>query len=229
MHTGYIRPYGRQFFPEEEKHYMKRKTLLFLTISLLILFVGACATAPEDDVTVPEVDDAAQAEAAELRAIITEYNLDEYEPAETESGDAQFSAGTANLVDNPEAAGENFRAAIQHFQTVIDRGFPALLSDREAAAETAREEALDARADVAAENLFAQAQTTLQEANTQRSDGSWEASFASFNQALTQFASARDTAVERREAARAALDRATQRLEESEARARELEDEVDTE
>ncbi|TVQ23992.1 MAG: hypothetical protein EA383_12500 [Spirochaetaceae bacterium] len=206
---------------------MKRKTLLYIIVGSLLLFMGACASAPEEEPEIPVVDDVAQNEAAALRETIIEYGLDEYEADEFAAGDAQFSAGTANLVDDPESAGENFRMAIGHFETVISRGFPTLLGEREEAAEAVREEALAARADVAAATVFSSADTKLARAQTQRADGSFEASFVSFNEATVEFADARDTAVERRERAQAALDRANQRLEEAEERARELDEEVD--
>lgn len=208
---------------------MKRNTLLFLTVSSLVLFMGACASAPEEEPETPEVDSVAQQEAQSLRDTITEYELEQYASEEFDAGDAAFSAGTANLVDDPKAAGENFRTAIGHFETVISQGFPALLEERETAAEAVRDEALDARADVAAEMLFGEADSTLSQAVAERGDGSFEDAFASFNQATTQFAEARDTAIERRERAQAALDAASQRLEESENRARELDEEVEDE
>ncbi len=200
-----------------------------MTVSTLLLFVGACASAPEEEPEEPDVDSVVQQEAQSLLDTITEYGLDEYESEEFESGDAAFSAGTANLVDDPEASAEDFRTAIGHFETVISEGFPALLEERQTTAEAVRDEALDARADVAAETLFTEADSLLEQAVTERADGSFEDSFASFNEATTQFAEARDTAAERRERAQAAIERASERLEESEARARELDEEVDDE
>lgn len=196
----------------------------------LLIFAAACATQPEDEtVEVPDEVGQLKVEAEELRATIEEYGLDRYEPEETGLGDEAFEQGDELLEEDPESAAESFEEAIGRFEVAISLGFPALLDERQGEVEESRQEAIDARARTAATDIFDDADELFGQAVEQREAEEYEQSFAMFADAQEGFEESREIAVERRDEARAALDRLDERLREAEDQAEEIERELEEE
>ena len=202
-----------------------------LAVTAFLLIVVACATPPEDDPVAEIPDELPQlrAQAQELQSTIARYELDEYEGDEFALGVAAYERGEALLDENPQDAVEGYERAIGHFEVVIERGFGALLVDRQSEVEGKRQQAVEARAPSAATSEFEQAEEVLAQAIELREAGSYEESYASFEDAGERFDASRRTADRRRDEARAALDQLDERFRETEDRASELERELEEE
>ncbi len=180
------------------------KTLKYaLTVTALMLFVVACATPPEDDPVdvIPDELPQLRAQAQDMQSTIAQYALDEYEEDEFALGVAAYERGEAILEEDPASAVEDYEQAIGHFEVVIERGFGALLVDRQSEVEGARQAAIDAQAPTAVASEFDEAEEVLAQAIELREAGSYEESYASFADAEERFDASRQTAERLRETA----------------------------
>ncbi len=181
-----------------------------LAVTTLLLFVVACATPPEDDPVevAPEELERLRTQAQELQALIAEYGLDEYEEEEFALGVAAFERGESLRTEDPDGALEDYEQSIGHFDVVVERGFGALLVDRQSEVEGARQAAIDARAPTAVAAEFEDAEDVLAQAIELRETGAYEESYASFADAEERFDSSRQTAERLHEDALARQDEA---------------------
>ena len=121
---------------------IRKKPWLLALVVLVAVAAGAallvsCKTTPKPEPVVepePEPEptapapkpEAEYAQAKELRATVTEFGLDEYEPDAFQKAEASFKDGEAAYGKDNAKSKEEFQQAIAGYQQVLDGGFPAL-------------------------------------------------------------------------------------------------------
>lgn len=162
--------------------------------------VTACATvdrAAESGDLQPRRTDAAEAlrtEAADLRRLISVYNLDLYVTHGVDEADAAYRRGVALLGEDDAEATLELRAARQGFQAVYDQGFSALLRERRNVVERQIEAGIDVRADVAARSTWSSATAELSLADMAVEDGDYQRALELYETALQGFSDATEAA-----------------------------------
>ncbi len=152
----------------------KRPWLLILVaLAAAGALLVSCKTAPPPPVepeptTEPAAPtpkpEAEYAQAKELRATVTQFGLDKYEPDAFQKAEANFKDGEAAYgKDNDKAKGE-FQDAIANYQQVIDGGFPAAIAERKKSADAAKADADAVKAGVAVKKDYGAAQNLYDQA-----------------------------------------------------------------
>ncbi len=132
---------------------IRKRPWLLALVALVALAAGAallvsCKTAPAPEPVVePEPEPAAPAAvpkpeteyqtAKEMRATVTQFGLDEYEPEAFQKAEASFKEGEAAYDKDNAKSKQAFQQAIAGYQQVLDGGFPALTSERKKSADAA--------------------------------------------------------------------------------------------
>jgi tetratricopeptide (TPR) repeat protein len=199
--------------------------LLILLVGLFVLF--ACATEPEAPPEEPEPEPveepepevpapvAQRSEAEELRDGILAYDLARFAPDTFEAGEENFeSAEAAYEVDN-ETARQDYEAAIDRYNEVIDAGIAGLREEKTDEVLTAKARADELRAERAVPAVYGRAERAAQVAAENFEEGEYQEAYRVADQAVERYNEAYRQALELRQQAQAALDRAEQRGERS--------------
>jgi hypothetical protein len=161
------------------------------------------------------------ADAYALKLEADTYDFITYDPENYEAGaDAGNKAvdllDQGSLADAKESAGE----AVNRFSLVLENGWIAYTNERSATAQSWRQAALDAKANVAVRNEYQNADRTYNEAHVAMRAGNFEDAADLFERSGILFRQSRDAAVEKQVKAEEAIRLAEQKVSESEANAR---------
>lgn len=183
---------------------MRRKFGACCLMSVLLVFLYSCASAPEpvqepeQPIVEPEqpapaaveeprpevpAPDTQLAKARELRTLIETYSLSGYAPEDWQAGEEAFRTGEAAYGTDNLAAAEALETAAARYTVVIDTGAAGLLSKLEGSAREARDAArhAGAAADFAAQ--FDSAETRYEQAGAARAEKRYEEAGFLFDEA----------------------------------------------
>lgn len=183
---------------------MNKRVSFFLlaAVALLVLLAFGCKTAPKPapvvEPTAP-VPEAEYKQAQELRALIEKYSLDQYAPDVYKAADARFQEGEKAYRKDNELSRAALRDAIDGFQKVIDTGFPKAVAGSQKQADASKKAAEDAGAPVAVKSDYAAALDTYSQAGKAHDAKKYEQSLDLFQKAQTQFDSAAQLTLQKRD------------------------------
>ncbi len=195
--------------------------LLILLVGLFALF--SCATEPEAPPEEPEpvpVEEpepqeplpvSQQAEAEELRDTILAYDLAQFAPEAFEAGEENFEAAEAAYEIDNEMARQEYEAAIERYNEVIDAGVAGLRERKTDEVLTAKAQADELRAQVAVPAVYERAERAAAVAADTFEEGEYVEAYRVADQAVERYDEAYRQALELRRQAQAALNRAEER------------------
>ncbi|MDR0586169.1 MAG: hypothetical protein LBG26_02915 [Treponema sp.] len=161
------------------------------------------------------------ADAYALKQEADAYDFITYDPENYEAGaDAGNQAvdlfDQGSLADAGESAGE----AVNRFNLVLENGWIGYTNERSASAQSWRQAALEAKANVAVRNEYQNADRTYNEAHVALRAGNFAEAADLFERSGILFRQSRDAAVEKQVRAEEAIRLAEQKVSESEINAR---------
>jgi hypothetical protein len=174
---------------------------LLAAVALLVLLAAGCKTAPtpapvEPTAPLPEAE---YKQAQELRALIEKYSLDQYAPDEYKVADAQFQNGKQAYGQDNELSLAALQNAIRGFKKVIDKGFPQAVAGSQKQADASKSAADGAGAPIAAKSEYGAAMDTYNQAVKASKAKQYEQSLDLFPKAKTQFDSATQLTMQKRD------------------------------
>jgi hypothetical protein len=182
-------------------------------------YAGALAdgTAAYDRYVVLETIAAAYAlkQEADTYDFIT-YDPDNYEAGADAGNRAVDLLDQGSLADAKTSAGE----AVDRFNLVLENGWIGYTNERSATAQSWRQAALEAKANMAARNEYQNADRTYSEAHVALRAGEFQEAADLFEKSGILFRQSRDLAVEKRVRAEEAIRQAEQQVSESESKAK---------
>jgi hypothetical protein len=160
------------------------------------------------------------ADAYALKQEADTYDFITYDPENYEAG-ADAGNAAIDLMDQGSLANakENAGEAVDRFNLVLQNGWMGYTNERSAAAQSWRQEALDAKANVAVRTEYQNADNTYNRAHVALRAGEFRDAADLFERSGILFRQSRDAAVEKRVRAEEAIRLAEQKLAESEAKA----------
>jgi hypothetical protein len=204
-----------------------RKALLIVLAGAALLMAASCkSTPPEEAVPLPETE---LAKAKELKAKADLYNLGPLAQAEYTAAENDLKAGEAAYGKDNAESKKSLDEAISGYESVIAKGGAAYLGTLNDKAAAAKKSADDLKASVAVKADYAKAQAVYDRALTAKSAGDLAAATKDFEEARTLFEAVAKVAAQKRAAAQAANDGATQAQADAEARAAEAQTALDAE
>jgi hypothetical protein len=165
------------------------------------------------------------ADAYALKQEADVYDFITYDPENYEAGaDAGNNAvdllDQGSLADAKESAGE----AVNRFSLVLENGWIGYTNERSATAQSWRQAALEAKADVAVRSEYQNADNTYSQAYVALRAGEFQKAADLFERSGVLFRQSRDAAVEKRVRAEEAIRLAEQKVSESELKAQSAQD-----
>ena len=218
-----------------------KKTLFWAALAAALLFAASCKSTPpvepepEPQVQVEPVKpavpapEAELAKAKELKARADKYGLADYAPAEYAAATKDLAAGEAAYGKDNTASKASLDKAISGFTAVIAKGGGMLVEKIQAESTAARQAAEDIKADVAVKDEFAAALEVHNRALKEKAAGDLEKAGADFAQARDMFDAVYETAYAKREAALKAIQQTDEALAESEQKAADAQEALDSE
>jgi len=162
--------------------------------------------------------------AFEVREIIAERNFEEYDPRNVETADDTLRAAADDYsAKNFAGARDKIEAARLRYNLVLRTAWESYAADKAAEAADDRQEALNIRANIASRQEFNTAQDAFNRANTAFRSQRFDEAAIGFEDSIKQFASVITLTRAKRAAAEQALERANQRMAESDEKARNAE------
>jgi hypothetical protein len=180
------------------------------------------APAPEPAPAVPTPEQEYQT-AKELRATVTQFNLDRYEAEAFNQAEASFKDGEAAYDKDNAKSKTAFEKAIVGYQQVLDGGFPALAGERRKLAEDAKAEADALKAAVAVKADYAAALKQYNQAVDAEKAKDYPKSLGLFDQSEAGFAAAALKARQLKARAEGSIDEVKENLADAEQQAAEAE------
>jgi len=160
-------------------------------------------------------------DAYKIREELVDREFLQYAQTDIELGDdALESAASYYTSRYYPAARENADQALQHYSSALLTAWGAYASERSAIVSTARQRALDVKADVAANLEFSIADDMLNQANVDLRGQNYEEAVQRYLESEVMFTASAETAREKQRRAEEALRRANERVAESDAIAR---------
>lgn len=209
--------------------------LSMLSVSVFALL--SCAGDPEPVPTAeptgePKVTEESEAppptelrdRAEGLREMIVEYQLAQYAEPTFEAAQIAYERGIDAYGTDNETAESALTEAVEGFQTVYETGFRELVVRRRNVVEEQIEAGIDARADVAVRDLWADATESLTEADEAAGAGEYPEALVLYDEALEDFAEATAAAQDKRDQALRAVEDAENRRRSLDERVEELEE-----
>jgi hypothetical protein len=144
------------------------------------------------------------------------YDPENYEAGADAGNDAVDLLDQGSLADAKESAGE----AVNRFNLVLENGWIGYTNERSATAQSWRQAALEAKANVAVRNEYQNADKTYNQAHVALRAGNFREAADLFERSGVLFRQSRDAAVEKQVKAEEAIRLAEQKVSESEAKAR---------
>ena len=144
------------------------------------------------------------------------YDPDNYARADEILNDALDNYETENYA----LAYENAQEALNKYNLVLSAGWAAHADEYAARASDARQEALDAKADIAVKDVFSQADANYNAATSAMDAQKYGDAARQFAAAETQFLAAAQSAIEKRNIAALTIEEANRKIEESDETAR---------
>lgn len=179
---------------------------------------------PEPGVEAPE---ALYQEAQELRGQIQEFSLASYNEEQWEAGESSFESGeSAYEAQEYGDARESLVAAVEAYNEVIASAVSVIIPERRSSAQTARDQAQAARANVALQEEFEAAVATFDEALQAVENEEYQRAVALFQEAEDAFERLTSEALAKRAEAEAALEEIRQNLDSLEEQREGLESET---
>ena len=155
-------------------------------------------------------------DAYAVREAITERNLDIYDPLSIELADDTLrSAADDYSARNFAGAKDKTEAALLRYSLAIKTAWEAYAADKGAEAAEDRQEALDLKANVAARQEYNSAQDVFTRANAAFSAQKYEDAALGFEDSVKRFSDVIATTRQKRSIAEEALERANQKMAES--------------
>jgi len=209
---------------------------LILLVAAAAVTAVSCATKPAPVVTpepeptpepaaapeVPKPDKEYKA-AKDLRATVTEFGLDRYDAESFKAAEASFADGEGNFGKDNAKSKAAFEEAIAGYQKVLDGGFPALVAERQAAADDAKAIADMLKAQVAVKRDYAAALDNYNQAVKANQAKDYAKSVGLFDKAEAGFTAAADKARELKAQAENSMDEVQAQLSDAEQKADEAE------
>ncbi len=218
---------------------IRKRPWVLALVALVALAAGAallvsCKTAPAPEPVVePEPEPAAPAAvpkpeteyqtAKEMRATVTQFGLDEYEPEAFQKAEASFKEGEAAYDKDNAKSKQAFQQAIAGYQQVLDGGFPALTSERKKSADAAKAEADQLKAGVAVKSDYNAAQNLYNQAASAEKAKDYPKALDLYEQSRARFAAAAKTTRELRAKAEASIKEVKDELDTAEKQAADAE------
>ena len=198
-----------------------------LVLAAVAVFTVSCATkpapvGPEPTVEVPKPEKEYQT-AKELRATVTQFNLDRYEADAFKKAEASFKDGEKAYDKDNVKSKAAFDKAIAGYRQVLDSGFPALAGERRKLAEDAKAEADALKAAVAVKADYAAALKQYNQAVEAEKAKDYPKSLQLFDQSEAGFAAAALKARQLKARAEGSIDAVKENLAEAEKQAAEAE------
>ncbi|MDR2048976.1 MAG: hypothetical protein LBP69_05935 [Treponema sp.] len=161
------------------------------------------------------------ADAYALKEEADAYDFITYDPENYEAG-ADAGNNAVDLFDQGSLAnaGESAGEAVNRFNLVLENGWIGYTNERSATAQSWRQAALEAKANVAVRNEYQNADRTYNEAHVALRAGNFVEAADLFERSGILFRQSRDAAVEKQVKAEEAIRLAEQKVSESEAKAR---------
>lgn len=220
---------------------IRKRPWLLALLALVALAAGtgilvSCKTAPPPEPTVepePEPQPVAPAPAPkpeaeyqtakEMRATVTQFGLDEYEPEAFQKAEASFKEGEAAYDKDNAKSKAAFQDAIAGYQQVLDGGFPALISERKKSADAAKADADSVKAGVAVKSDYGAAQRLYDQAAAAAKAKDYAKALDLYEQSRARFAAAAQTTRQLRAKAEASIKEVKDELATAEEQAAEAE------
>jgi hypothetical protein len=216
-----------------------KKTLFWAALAAALLFAASCKSAPpvtpepepqvEPEKPAVAAPAAELAKAKELKARADTYGLADYAPEEYAAASKDLSAGEAAYGKDNAAAKASLDKAITGFNAVISKGGAALVERIRADATAAKKAADDIKAPVAVKDEYAAALEVYNRAEKEKAAGDMEKAGADFAEARDLFDAAYQSAREKREQALKAIQETDEALVQSEQKAVEAQETLDSE
>ncbi len=216
-----------------------KKTLFWAALAAALLFAASCKSAPpaapepepqvepaKPAVAAPEAE---LAKAKELKARADKYGLAEYAPDEYAAASRDLAAGEAAYGKDNEAAKASLAKSIDGFNAVIAKGGAKLVERLQADATAAKKAAEDIKAPVAVKDQYADALEVYNRAVKEKASGDLEKAGTDFAQAADLFDAAYQEARQKREQALKAIQETDDALAQSEQKAADAQETLDTE
>ncbi|MDR2144409.1 MAG: hypothetical protein LBP29_08575 [Treponema sp.] len=163
----------------------------------------------------------AVADAYAIKQKADAYDFITYDPENYEAG-ADAGNNAVDLFDQGSLAeaGESADEAVARFNLVLENGWIGYTNERSVTAQSWRQAALEAKANVAVRNEYQNADKTYNEAHVALRAGNFEEAADLFERSGLLFRQSRDAAVEKQVKAEEAIRLAEQKVSESEVNAR---------
>ena len=163
-------------------------------------------------------------DAYKLREEITERGFEPYDPVNIELADnTLYSAADDYTAKNYSLALNKAEDALQRYDQALKTAWQSYAAERRSSASAERQKALDLRANVAVRQEFSSADSIYTRANTAFQGRRYEEAAGFYIECEPLFAEASRLTLEKRQAAQEALDRADQRIMESDENAKNVE------
>jgi len=199
-----------------------------LVLAAAAVFTVSCATKPAPVGPEPTVVEVPKPEkeyqtAKELRATVTQFNLDRYEADAFKKAEASFKDGEKAYDKDNAKSKTAFEKAIAGYRQVLDGGFPALTGERRKSAEDAKAEADALKAAVAVKADYAAALKQYNQAVEAEKAKDYPKSLQLFDQSEAGFAAAAQKARQLKARAENSIDQVKEELADAEKQAAEAE------
>jgi hypothetical protein len=218
-----------------------KKTLFWAALAAALLFAASCAsTPPQKPQPEPQVQaqpekpavpapEAELAKAKELKSKADRYSLADYAPDEYAAAVKDLAAGESAYGKDNAASKQSLDKAISGFTAVISKGGALLVEKIQAQSAASKKAADDIKAPVAVKNEYAAALGVYNRALAEKAAGDLETAGNDFAQARDMFDAVYQKARDKREQALKAIQQTDQALTESEQKASEAQQSLDSE